>query len=61
MKKIIILSQNAEARFNFVSYLKKLFPECEIQIITHQSKSVDEDIIIEKTSFNLREVGKTVN
>jgi hypothetical protein len=48
MKKIIILSQNGEARFNLVSYLKELFPECEIQIVTHQSKSVDEDMIIEQ-------------
>ena len=43
MKKIIILSQNSEARLDLVSYLKELFPECEIQILTYLSKSIGED------------------
>ena len=48
MKKIIILSDASKDRIELVSYLKELFPECEIQIITHQSKSVDEGMIIEQ-------------
>jgi hypothetical protein len=56
MKKIIILSQNGEARFNLVSYLKELFPECEIQITTHQSKSIEEEgRITEITVFKEKE------
>ena len=61
MKKIIILSDASKARIELVSYLKELFPECEIQIITYQSKSVDEGMIIETTSFNLNEAGKSVD
>jgi hypothetical protein len=61
MKKIIILSDASKARIELVSYLKELFPECEIQIITYQSKRVDEDMIIETSSFNLNEAGKTVD
>ena len=60
MKKIIILSDAGKARIDMVSSLKELFPECEIQIITYNSKSIDEDMIIETTSFNLSEEWKTV-
>ena len=42
MKKIIILSQNSEARPDLVSYLKELFPECEIQILTYLSNGIEE-------------------
>ena len=51
MKKIIILSDTDETRIDLVSYLKELFPECEIQIITYQSKSIEEDITTEITGF----------
>jgi len=60
MKKIVILSDTGKARIDMVSSLKELFPECEIQIITYNSKSIDEDMIIETTSFNLSEAWKTV-
>ena len=60
MKKIIILSDTGKVRINMISSFKELFPECEIQIITYQSKSIDEVMIIETTSFNLSEAGKTV-
>ena len=59
MKKIIILSENGEARIDLVSCLKELFPECEIQILPYLSNSIDEGMFIETTSFNLSEVGKT--
>ena len=60
MKKIIILSDTGKVCINMISSFKELFPECEIQIITYQSKSIDEGMIIETTSFNLSEAGKTV-
>ena len=60
MKKIIILSDTDETRIDMISSFKELFPECEIQIITYQSKSIDEGMIIETTSFNPSEAGKTV-
>ena len=60
MKKIVILSDTGKARIDMVSSLKEPFPECEIQIITYNSKSIDEDMIIETTSFNLSEAWKTV-
>ena len=61
MKKIIILNHAGKARIDLVSHLKELFPECEIQIITYQSKSNDECIIIGTTSFNMNKAEKTVN
>ena len=60
MKKIIILSDTGKVRIDMISSFKELFPECEIQIITYQSKSIDEGMIIETTSFNPSEAGKTV-
>lgn len=51
MKKIIILSDTGKVRIDMISSLKELFPECEIQIITYQSKSIEEDIITEITGF----------
>ena len=53
MKKIIILSDTVEPRINLVSHLKELFPECEIQIITYRSESIEEGMITETTVFNL--------
>jgi hypothetical protein len=61
MKKIIILNDTSKVRIGLVSHLRELFPECEIQIITYQAKSMDEGMIIETTSFNLNEARKTVN
>jgi hypothetical protein len=43
-----------------ISSFKELFPKCEIQIITYQSKSIDKGMIIETTSFNLSKAWKTV-
>jgi hypothetical protein len=59
MKKIIILSDTGKVRMDMISSFKELFPECEIQIITYQSKSIDEGMIIETTSFNLGKEVKT--
>lgn len=54
MKKIIILSDTGEARIDLVSHLKELFPECEIQILTCRSKSIEEDMITEISEFKER-------
>jgi hypothetical protein len=61
MKKIIILNDTSKVRIGLVSHLKELFPECEIQIVTYQAKSMDEGMIIETSRINLNEAGKTVN
>jgi hypothetical protein len=56
MKKIIILGDTSKVRIELVSYLKELFPECEIQITTHQSKSIEEEgRITEITVFKEKE------
>ena len=56
MKKIIILNDTGGARVDLVSYLKELFPECEIQIFTHQCKSIEEEgRITEITGFREKE------
>jgi hypothetical protein len=56
MKKIIILGDTSKVRIELVSYLKELFPECEIQIITHQSKIIEEEgRITEITGFKEKE------
>lgn len=51
MKKIIILSDTGEARIDLVSHLKELFPECEIQIRTCRSESIEEGMITETTGL----------
>lgn len=60
MKKIIILSDTYINRIDMVSSLKELFPECEIQILIYQLKSIDEGMTIETMSFNPSEVEKTI-
>ena len=50
MKKIIILSDTGKPRYGLVSHLKKLFPECEIQILQRHSEDVEEDMM-EQTEF----------
>jgi len=52
MKKIIILSDTDETCIDLVSYLKELFPECEIQILKYRSNSIEEGIITEIKGFN---------
>lgn len=58
MKKIIILSDTGEARIDLVSHLKELFPECEIQILTCRSKSIEEGMFTETTGFKERKDAK---
>ena len=41
MKKIIILSDTGQSRYGLVSQLKKLFPECEIQIFQRRFNSIE--------------------
>jgi late competence protein required for DNA uptake (superfamily II DNA/RNA helicase) len=60
MKKIIILSDAVEPRLNLVSHLKKLFPECEIQILPHRSENIEERMIIAATVFSKNKFGETV-
>ena len=56
MKKIIILNDASKVRIGIVLHLKELFPECEIQILTHQSKSIEEEgRITEITVFKEKE------
>jgi len=56
MKKIIILNDTGKVRIGIVSHLKELFPECDIQILTHHSKSIEEEgRIIEITGFKEKE------
>ncbi len=54
MKKIIILSDTADARIDLVSYLKELFPECDIQILTYRPKDIEEGMITATTGFKER-------
>jgi hypothetical protein len=54
MKKIIILSDTGEARIDLVLHLKELFSECEIQILTCRSKSIEERMITEIKGFKER-------
>jgi len=49
MKKIIILSDTGKVRIDMISSFKELFPECEIQTITYQSKSIDKGDLPPKT------------
>ena len=58
MKKIVILSDTGEALIDLGSHLKELFPECDIQILTRQSKSIDEGMIIEIKGFKERKGAK---
>lgn len=51
MKKIIILSDTGDARSDLISFLKELFPECEIQILSYRSKSVEEGLVTALTGF----------
>ena len=41
MKKIIILCDTGEPRYGLVSNLKKLFSECEIQILQRRCESIE--------------------
>ena len=50
MKKIIILSDTGKPRYGLVSHLRKLFPECEIQILPRHDEDVEEDMM-EQTGF----------
>jgi hypothetical protein len=52
MKKIIILSDTGEPRYGLVPQLKKLFPECEIQILPRHGKDVEEDMMEPSAFFN---------
>jgi hypothetical protein len=58
MKKIILLSDTGEARIDLVSHLKELFIECEIQILTYRSKSIEEGMITEIKGFKERKDAK---
>ena len=60
MKKIIILSDAVEPRYGLVSHLKKLFPECETQILQRRSESIDRDMITPATVFDLNKSGEIV-
>ena len=50
MKKIIILSDTGKPRYGLVSHLKRLFPECEIQILSRKAEIVEEEMR-EQTGF----------
>jgi hypothetical protein len=52
MKKIIILSDTGEPRYGLVPQLKKLFPECEIQILPRHGKDDEEDMMEPSAFFN---------
>jgi hypothetical protein len=52
MKKIIILSDTGEPRYGLVPQLKRLFPECEIQILPRYSKDVEEDMMEQSAFFS---------
>lgn len=41
MKKIIVLCETGEPRYELISLLKKLFPECEIQILLRRFGSIE--------------------
>ena len=53
MKKIVILSDTDEPRFDLVSHLEQLFPECEIQIIQHRPESIEEDMVTASSVIRL--------
>ncbi|MBU3949825.1 MAG: hypothetical protein KJ882_00790 [Proteobacteria bacterium] len=57
MKKIIILCDNGEPRYGLLSHLNELFPECEIQILPRQSKSIDKGMITEASVLTLKKSG----
>lgn len=44
MKKILILADTGQPRYGLVAHLKKLFPECEIQILPGYGEDVEEDM-----------------
>ena len=44
MKKIIILSDTGKTGYGLVSHLKRLFPECEIQILPRPDEDVEKDM-----------------
>jgi hypothetical protein len=52
MKKIIILSDTGKLRYGLVSQLKKLFPECEIQILPRHAEDIEEDMMEQEAFFN---------
>jgi len=58
MKKIIVLSDTGESRIDLVSHLKELFPECEIQILTCQSKGIEECMSTEIKGFKEKKDAK---
>jgi hypothetical protein len=45
MKKIIILSDTGKPRCGLISNLKRLFPECEIQVLPRHVEDVEEDMM----------------
>jgi hypothetical protein len=53
MKKIIILSDTDELRYDLASLLKKLFPECKIQILPRRSEYIEECMKTASPVFNL--------
>ena len=59
MKKIIILSDTSKPRYGLISHLKKLFPECEIQIFPRRFANIEDDMIIAKKGFRLKAISKT--
>jgi hypothetical protein len=59
MKKIIILSDTGEPRYGLASYLKTLFPECEIHILPRRSKITETPMIRAATVFNPNKSGET--
>jgi hypothetical protein len=60
MKKIIILSDAVEPRYNLISYLKELFPECEIQILPRRCENIEEHMSTAATVFEQNKFGETV-
>ena len=43
MNLIVIRSNDHEKHKNLVAYLKYVFPECEIRIVSSQSENLQED------------------
>jgi hypothetical protein len=51
MKKIIILRDTCDTHIDLLSYFKKLFPECEIQVLTCRPGRIEEGIITESVGY----------
>ena len=62
MKKIVIKTSRPEPHYGLIASLNKLFPDCEIQIVTERAENLDyNDLVINRKATSYKTINKLNN